>query len=329
MTDQRATGTSGVKARVAAILRGWAERLAPERREVLGQRTTLLAEYVTTVPTPQNAVDCVPGWNTPLPPEANAVAGTGFHYFNDPRIYWAAMLHGALTGARVLELGPLEASHTIMLHRLGAASIDAVEANRLAFLRCLIVKELVGLPNAHFHLGDFVAWVDAAPKRYDLVIASGVLYHLADPITFIETLARRTDALYIWTHYLDDTAMPDGDPRRGALVGEVRTTIRHGLPIRTIQRSYHQSWTSAAFCGGVSDDHVWIYRDDLLKLLAAVGLDDIHVEHDEPAHANGPACSIYARRRPVALPDDLASREASSATTDDAPSAAPDEQPPA
>lgn len=328
MTDQRAAGPAGVKARLATILRGWAQRLAPEQHEILGRRTTLLAEYVTTVPTPQNAVDCVPGWNTSLPPEVGAVAGSSYHYFNDPRIYWLAALHGALTGASVLELGPLEASHTIMLHRLGAASIDAVEANRLAFLRCLIVKELVGLPNARFHLGDFVAYVGTVPKRYDLVVASGVLYHLADPISFVETLAARTDALYIWTHYLDDRAMPVGDPRRGAFVGDIRTTNRNGVPIRTIQRSYHESWTNAAFCGGVSDDHVWIYRDDLLKLLAAVGLDDIHIEHDEPAHASGPACSIYARRKSGAPAGKSASGEAVPAATAEARSGTPGERAP-
>ena len=85
--------------------------------------------------------------------------------------------------------------------------IDAIEANQLAYLRCLVAKEIYGLRRARFHLGDFVRGLEA-PTRYHLIVACGVLYHMADPLLLLERIAARTDALYLWTHYFDEAEMP-------------------------------------------------------------------------------------------------------------------------
>ncbi len=99
-----------------------------------------LAEYVDAAAfSSRNAVDALQGWNMALPAEAGAVAGLGAFY-NDPRILWAMEQYGLLEGRKILELGPLEASHTYMLEQRHPASILAVEANRLSYLRCLVVK---------------------------------------------------------------------------------------------------------------------------------------------------------------------------------------------
>lgn len=97
--------------------------------------------YEFSAPSYQNAIDLLPGWNHAFPAEMKLNAGPGFMY-EDPRIYWAAEQAGGLEGKRVLELGPLEGSHTYMLERLGARRIDAVEANKSAYLRCLVAKEI-------------------------------------------------------------------------------------------------------------------------------------------------------------------------------------------
>ena len=63
---------------------------------------------------------------------------------------WLAETLGGLQGRDVLELGPLEAAHTAALLQAGARSVLAIEANKQAFLKCLIVKELCGLRDASF-----------------------------------------------------------------------------------------------------------------------------------------------------------------------------------
>ena len=61
----------------------------------------------------------------------------------------------AWAGFACLELGPLEAGHSYILDRAGALEVLAIEANRRAFLKCLVVKEMIGLPSVRFVLGDF------------------------------------------------------------------------------------------------------------------------------------------------------------------------------
>ncbi|WP_204348773.1 hypothetical protein, partial [Klebsiella pneumoniae] len=84
--------------------------------------------------------------------------------YDDARIAWLVSSVGGLQGLDVLELGPLEASHTAMLLAAGAKSVLAIEANQLAFLRCLVVKELRHLRDASFQLGDFTRFLEDDPR---------------------------------------------------------------------------------------------------------------------------------------------------------------------
>jgi hypothetical protein len=256
---------------------------------------TLFEHYVATAPCAQNAVDALPGWRTAFPPEVGVVAGD-LALGADGRITWALDELGGIDGARVLELGPLDGGHTTMLHAAGAARIDSVEANRLAFLRCLVTKELLGLDRAHFHHGDFSVGLGVLDGRYDLIVASGVLYHMADPVALLTRLAAVTDRLYLWTHVHDATAMPASDPRNHAFTGTVETVRAAGATVTLHERRYHGAQKDLAFCGGPRDRHRWIGRAGLLPLLAGLGLSDQRIAHDDPQAPGGPALSILAQR---------------------------------
>ena len=258
-------------------------------------KDVVLDEYVVGMPCGQNAIDVLPGWNQALPPQANVVAGRGAFY-HDPRILWAIEQFGSIEGRKILELGPLEASHTWLLEQHGPGEIHAVEANKLSYLRCLVVKELLDLKTAKFHLGDFAEWLKNGEQRYDFIVASGVLYHMEDPIRLLELIVARTDAFYLWTHYMSDDAMPDGDPRRGAILGAAEIQDRHGVPVRLYKRSYYGAWRSKSFCGGMYDLHRWVEKSDIVRVINALGFDDVRLAHDEPNHDNGPSFSIFARR---------------------------------
>ena len=88
--------------------------------------------------------------------------------FEDVRIEWAVPQHGGVGGKRVLELGPLDGAHTYMLERFDSAEVVAVEANTHAYLRCLIVKELLEIRRARFLLGDFVEYLRATRDKFDV-----------------------------------------------------------------------------------------------------------------------------------------------------------------
>jgi hypothetical protein len=285
--------------RVSGGLRRAAEALdladaKEEIRDVHGAGA-VLDEYVVGMPSAQNAIDALPGWNHAIPDHVGAIAGPGAFY-NDPRILWALEQFGSIEGCKILELGPLEASHTYILERNHPAFIHAIEANKLSFLRCLVVKELLDLKRAKFFLGDFIEWLEHTTERYDLIIASGVLYHMESPVRLLELLAARCDAFYLWTHYASDEAMPPGDPRGSAFIGSVEIQKCHDIQVRLRKRSYHGAWRSKSFCGGMHDLHRWMEKEDILKIIRVLGFRDVRIAHDEPAHPNGPSFSVFARR---------------------------------
>src|SRR5262245_1021676 len=165
---------------------------------------SILDRYVTSAPNSQNAIDIFQGtWSARLPePLAHIEAGT-VPSFEDARIPWAACQLGGFENKRVLELGPLEAAQTYLLDRHGATKIVAIEANTIAYLKCLIVKELLGIQHATFLLGDFLPYLRTNERQFDVAIASGVLYHMRNPAELIGLLAQATDRVFLWTHYYD------------------------------------------------------------------------------------------------------------------------------
>jgi hypothetical protein len=240
-------------------------------------------QYEESYPTYQNAINAVPGWNTAFPPQFNLQAGT-LPLFADKRIRWAIECFGDIDGRRVLELGPLEAGHTAMLVAAGA-QVDAIEANKLAFLRCLITKEILGLIKARFYLGDFVKWLEQSDATYDLIVASGVLYHMRDPLRFLRAMAKRSTAIYLWTVCV-----------RGDSLKPAKTESVNGITMRLYEQSYARTEGNKNFCGGMEDRHYWMHRDDILTALKLLGFSTLVIADDEPDNVFGPSFSLFARK---------------------------------
>jgi len=250
--------------------------------------------YVSSAPCLQNAVDAVSGWNTAFPPRYELKAGT-LATCQDPRIQWAIACFGSPEGCHALELGPLEGGRTTMLEAAGAR-IDAIEANRLAFMRCLITKEIVGLTRSKFWLGDFMKALENWDQSYDLIVACGVLHRLKEPLRLLEIAARRSDAFYLWTHVVTEEAMPASDPRRVVFAPRVEIHHFHGIYVRAYRRTYARAEDDVALCGGMNDEPSWLHRDDLIEALKRVGFNNIQTNHDEPNHHHGPVLSIFGHR---------------------------------
>lgn len=260
-----------------------------------GSSTHVVHErYATDAPSQKSlAAIFADDWVSSLP-------GLGFGsvgLFDDHRIRWASKQAGGVAGKRVLELGPLEGGHTFMLHNAGAASVTSIEANTHCFLRCLVVKSLYDLNRANFLFGNFIPWLEQQGEKYDLTIAAGVLYHMVDPLNFIDLLCRTSDQLYIWTHYADVIAMPEDDPRyqNGVIGTEMRDY--QGTPYQCFKRHYApDSDTDPKFCGGVHKNPVWIEKKTIFMALEANGF-SFETDEDRPDHPNGPCVSIFAKRR--------------------------------
>ncbi len=115
--------------------------------------------------------------------------------------------HFPLDGKRVLEIGPLEGGNTKQMIDLGAAQVCGIEFNKELFLKCLLVKNTFHLRRAEFIFGDcntILASEEFAQQQFDLCVASGVLYHMEDPISTIDLLTDSASAVYVWSHVASD-----------------------------------------------------------------------------------------------------------------------------
>jgi len=250
--------------------------------------------FETRAPSPQTAVDAIPGpWASRFPPPHEDVQAGESALFDDPKVRWGLERLGGVADRTVVELGPLEGGHSAMAHRGGAARVVSVEANRQAFLKCLVTKELLGLERCSFLCGDVMAYLETTGERFDVCIASGVLYHMAEPVRLLDLISRRASRLYLWTHYYD-AAMIAGTPlerRIGARAVAEVAGFRHALH----RHRYGVGTRLPGFWGGTKPYSNWITRGDLLGALRHFGWRDVEVAFEE-AHAHGPALALVATR---------------------------------
>lgn len=256
---------------------------------------TILEAYVNSEPSNQTAVDIGYGeWWSALPEEARANAGS-IPVFDDGRIHWLFKIIGGVSGMHVLELGPLEGAHSYMLEQAGAESIMSIEANTRAYLKCLVVKELLGLSRVRYLCGDFNAFLEHDTGRYDLCLASGVLYHMAEPARLIELLSRRTDLVYVWTNFYDASAvasLPDLKKRLGSATPTTYAGFSHTL----YRHDYLERLQAKAFCGGGQSYSNWMTREDILACFKHFGFDEIIANETSLENQLAPCFDFIARK---------------------------------
>jgi ubiquinone/menaquinone biosynthesis C-methylase UbiE len=157
------------------------------------------------------------------------------------------------------------------------------------------VKEIVGLQRARFLLGDFEEYLRTTADRFDAAIASGVLYHVRQPVELIHNLARVTDRVFIWTQYYIAerlAAIPHMAHRFGASHAAEYAGFRHTLH----RYDYGDFLDTTRFAGGSEQFSHWLSRDDLLGALRHAGFADIQIGEEDLKHTNGPCISLVARR---------------------------------
>jgi len=251
----------------------------------------LAQKYVQEYPTVQNALNIFAGrWASRVPNGLGGFfeSGDAEHFTGDPGPLFAAYALGnglsRLDDMNVLELGPLEGGDTYQLEHLGA-KVTAIEANAEAFLKCLIVKEVLNL-KARFYLGDFRKYLETSRERFDLIFASGVLYHMTDPLKLIASMAKHTDRVFVWTHYWRDELVKG----RVAEAAEHRGFKCIGYRLDYGDRQHGRFW------GGLEDHSIWLPQESILDAFRYFGLQEISVHEDNALGENGPSISFSARR---------------------------------
>lgn len=247
--------------------------------------------YIDAYPCDQNAVELFSGeWASEMPPET-AHTGGYFRAYEDPRIVWGMNLIGGAANKLVIELGPMEAGHSLLMERMGAGSVLAIEANPRAYLKCLVTKEINQLQRCRFLLGDFVKYLKNTVEKFDICIASGVLYHMTDPVELLSLIAKTSNSAIIWTHYYSEEIIRKSG-RNLQRISQPEFREFDGLKYSVHRQHYGISLFRRGFCGGPNKYSYWMPLDDVMRALKHFGFTTVETGFHEPMHQNGPAISI-------------------------------------
>ncbi len=244
----------------------------------------------------QNAIDLFAGlWKAKLPAASGLVGGDIRVFDNGLVAKVDAALGGGVRGARVLEIGPYEGHYSYQLEKAGAADVVAIEVNKINFLKCLVVKETLGLKTS-FLLGDFAITDTQSLGAFDLCFAAGVLYHQKRPVEFLDKLCQTAPTLYLWTHVFSESIDLSAKPHFRPELDEV--TDFRGQPVTLHHRSYN--WRGGAaphrFSGGPQEYAYWLRFDDIVRILNAHGFEIVSEIARSDAHDAGPVVALVARR---------------------------------
>ncbi len=184
----------------------------------------------------------------------------------------------APSAASILELGALEGAHTFLLaQRPGVIRVLALEGREQNLRKARFVKELLGVRNAEFAQANLESSDLASLGDFDVVFCSGLLYHLPEPWKLIAQLPAVAPRLFIWTHY---AAEAEAEPVSTGLRGKIHIEGGGTEPL-----------------SGMSPTATWLTLESLITTLTTSGYGSVHVMHNDPTHANGPAVTIGATIR--------------------------------
>jgi tRNA (mo5U34)-methyltransferase len=184
-----------------------------------------------------------------------------------------------LGGRRVLEVGCFEGLHTVALCEKGAVvtAVDARVDN--------VVKTLVRLGFFGYHARVLVVDVEA-PGFTELIGAVdwvhhvGVLYHLKDPVSHIDSLGSLvSEGIMLDTHF----ALPE----------QITGTYTVGDRVYPYRRV--EEFGKNDVFSGMYDHSKWLLLEDIVSRLGSAGFRAAQIEEIRNER-NGPRALIFARR---------------------------------
>jgi hypothetical protein len=277
---------------------GWSNavhRTAPAMADDVGAiHANIPDRFVTAFPTDSTAFDLQAGaWKFDY--EKLDRNGIIQNAKMDGRPRFCAETFSDFRNFKIIELGPSDGYNTLGMELEGAHDIVSIEANTAAFLRCLILKNAMGL-RAKFLLGDFLKYLDQPELSADLVYASGVLYHLRDPVEFLVRCGRVAPHLFLWSFYYDAEKVQKDPHERERFAADVNERHEVGGAMFTYHRRFYQAELAAdpKYQGGLKDYAYWLDLADLRQAIGLAGYEIIKVIGD--AYMGMPAMNIFAAK---------------------------------
>lgn len=179
---------------------------------------------------------------------------------------------GTLAGRRILDVGCNEGGYTIAFGRLSALDAVGVEIRASNLEKCRYLQEVTGLSNVRFVQGDARQISPDWLGTFDIVFASGILYHLDDPFDFLRRCSEvTTDFLVLDTHVAAIDAWSHGCADRLATrswggrtyIGRDAVEYPKDIPTDELEQLEWASYGNPA--------SFWLIEDSLVHLLWDLG----------------------------------------------------------
>lgn len=197
-------------------------------------------------------------------------AGIEKNILSDGRPMYCAETFPGFSDFDILELGCSDGYNTAGLEMVGAKHVTAIDANADGFLKACLLKNALSL-KSKFLLGDFLQYIQTPGLRYDLVYASGILYHLLDPVDFILRCGKVSDNLFLWTFYHNAETIASHAYERQRFVDSEKRYFKRETFIYH-KRIYDPEFVAAAkYQGGIESAAYWLSLDDLMRALSLAG----------------------------------------------------------
>ena len=295
MTDRSRKYLQGLRRILGRIVRGPGDTRRSASESAPQPQTAIFTEASASI---KNSIDIAGGkWVTNFKHLGLQDTGSVVLY-PDQRLKWLRKNFGDFKGKTVLELGSLEGAHTLQFEEFGCKEVIGIEANTSHFIKSLIIKNIVNRSNIKFLLGNFIGYINNCNRRFDLVSACGVLYHLTNPVELIAAAAKITDSIFIWTVVYNEDMCPQA--HKNLIVGK-ETLTALDFQYQGYKHFYRRKDTAAsqeepAFSGGMADHAIWMEKDEVLRALRHFGFDHIEAQTNDHNPHHGQNMLILARR---------------------------------
>ncbi len=242
-------------------------------------------------PTPQTALDIFKGtWLSSFPGEYSQYKAGHIPLFDDSRIPESTKFLGPIEGKKFLDLGPLEGGQAYVLEKMGAQSVVSIEANSILYLKCLVAKEILGMQRVRFLCGDVVEFLKTTSEHFDICIASGILYHMTNPVELLWLLSQKIDKLLIWTHYFCEV---DASRNKISSFKKISKFEFQDVSYNYHRQEYGVDFETNVYCGGTAQHSNWMNKEGILTALREFNYTQVNVLQDGDS-VNGPFMLITA-----------------------------------
>jgi len=258
----------------------------PEAKETYNDFDTN-DRYLTVAPSVQNAVDIFhDAWHCEIPVDG-VKSGLHDHFLTDMRVPDCDKVV-SVAGKKILELGPYEGFHSYQLEKHGAGQVISIEANKVSFMKCLIVKNIFDM-KTEYRLGDFREYLKDCEDKYDIVFASGVLYNMIDPVQLIFDISKVADTLFLWTFYYSNERT------------DLQQMFENEEPVLIhskykVHKRLYEGRNAQGFCGGERPYSMWPERETVFDSLNDAGFNKIDIIEEKTHEEAGNNILLVARK---------------------------------